>query len=194
MTDFVYPESLFGKDAPRWEKQAARLDAILPHIKSRRMAIDAGANIGLWSRRLSKEFNWVMAFEPVSVNFRCLMINAPYRNVIAANIALGQENGEIAADVQGAYYAQKIPGSRGKMHFKCLPLDYFGLNEVDFLKIDTDGFDHDVLLGSLQTIRRCKPVICVENFQHNGVITDLLIHENYEQIDTIKQDEIWRSK
>jgi FkbM family methyltransferase len=42
-----------------------------------------------------------------------------------------------------------------------LPLDELNLNP-DVIKIDTEGFDHEVLLGMKATIERCRPVILIE--------------------------------
>jgi hypothetical protein len=45
-----------------------------------------------------------------------------------------------------------------------LPLDEAlpGLSRLDFLKIDTEGFEIDVLMGAENTIRKHRPVIYIE--------------------------------
>jgi len=42
-----------------------------------------------------------------------------------------------------------------------LPLDELNLNP-DIIKIDTEGYDYEVLLGMQTTIERCRPVILIE--------------------------------
>ena len=42
-------------------------------------------------------------------------------------------------------------------------LDDFGLERVDFLKLDVEGFESQVLEGAAATIERCRPVMYVEN-------------------------------
>jgi len=42
-----------------------------------------------------------------------------------------------------------------------LPLDELNLNP-DVIKIDTEGYDYEVLLGMKATIERCRPVILIE--------------------------------
>lgn len=41
-------------------------------------------------------------------------------------------------------------------------LDSFNLNDVDLIKIDVEGHEKRVLVGSLDTISRCKPILLIE--------------------------------
>jgi FkbM family methyltransferase len=41
-------------------------------------------------------------------------------------------------------------------------LDTFALTRIDFLKIDTEGYERHVLAGGLETIRRERPAVLVE--------------------------------
>ena len=41
-------------------------------------------------------------------------------------------------------------------------LDSFNINDIDFLKIDTDGYEMEVLLGGESTILKTKPIIFIE--------------------------------
>ena len=43
-----------------------------------------------------------------------------------------------------------------------LSLDQYNYNDVDFIKIDVEGWEPKVLRGAKKTIDRCNPVICVE--------------------------------
>ena len=43
--------------------------------KTKNVALDVGANVGLWSRDLVKSFNHVIAFEPVAIFRECLETN-----------------------------------------------------------------------------------------------------------------------
>lgn len=42
-----------------------------------------------------------------------------------------------------------------------LPLDELNLNP-DVVKVDTEGYDYEVLLGMKETVKRCRPVILIE--------------------------------
>ena len=48
-------------------------------------------------------------------------------------------------------------------------LDEFNFTEVDFLKIDCEGFEVFVLRGAIETLKRNKPVIIVEQKPETGM-------------------------
>jgi hypothetical protein len=43
-----------------------------------------------------------------------------------------------------------------------IPLDELALPKLDFLKIDVEGMEIDVLRGAKETIARCKPLAWIE--------------------------------
>jgi hypothetical protein len=45
----------------------------------------------------------------------------------------------------------------------CLTLDQLNLTKVDFLKIDVEGMEAQVLLGGQQMLKKFKPILYVEN-------------------------------
>ena len=42
-------------------------------------------------------------------------------------------------------------------------LDSFGFKRVDFIKIDVEGYELEVLKGGEYTITSCKPIIFIRN-------------------------------
>jgi FkbM family methyltransferase len=61
---------------------------------------------------------------------------------------------------------QDMPSSRGRLSFietvvPVLPIDDLTLTP-DFVKIDVEGFEIEVLRGMMATIERCKPVFMIE--------------------------------
>jgi FkbM family methyltransferase len=136
----------------------------------RRTAIDIGANIGLWSRVMCLDFSTVKAFEPVPGHIECLRLNAPEAQVYP--IALG-------AGIGVTDLVNTTPGSCGDTRVVCTegsetassidyvvemyPLDHFlELSEIDLVKIDCEGYEEPIVQGALETLRRCKPVVIVE--------------------------------
>jgi hypothetical protein len=47
-------------------------------------------------------------------------------------------------------------------------LDGFAFEQVDFLKIDAEGFESAVLRGALDTLARCRPLILLEEIDRNA--------------------------
>ena len=58
-----------------------------------------------------------------------------------------------------------------------ITIDSLNLKDVDIIKVDTEGFEYNVLLGAIKTIERCKPVIQVETIeklaQYGSTVHDL---------------------
>lgn len=57
------------------------------------------------------------------------------------------------------------PDDPRKIHTETIPirtLDSYGLEDVDFIKIDVEGTELAVVQGARRTILRCKPMIIVE--------------------------------
>lgn len=128
------------------------------------IAVDVGAHVGLWSVHLAKRFGLTFAFEPVSDHRDCFLKNVPAKGVVLSPQALGRER---------CWVNMEVPiGSSGGTHVSghgmipMITLDSLELPGLDFLKIDCEGYELEVLLGGEQTIRRCKPCCIVEQKQH----------------------------
>jgi len=58
-----------------------------------------------------------------------------------------------------------------KRSVQVLPLDYFELKDINLIKIDVDGMDKEVVEGAVETIKKCKPVIIIEEvIMDDGII------------------------
>jgi hypothetical protein len=47
-------------------------------------------------------------------------------------------------------------------------LDDFAFDEVDFIKVDVEGFELQVLEGARETLARCRPIVIVEQKDFAG--------------------------
>jgi FkbM family methyltransferase len=138
-----------------------------------RVAVDVGAHVGLWSYWMVRDFAQVVAFEPVAQHRACWLANIPQRPQDSLYpCALGSSVGLMGL-------TQLKSGSSGGT---CVSgpgvtpvdtLDAYQLELVDFLKIDCEGAELDVLAGAVDTVTRCRPVVAVEQrptrtrlFQH----------------------------
>lgn len=147
--------------------QIRKLRAAIAHCRSFRTAIDVGAHVGLWSMQLCKRFKMVYAFEPVAVHRDCFHRNlerelaSGYCRLFAC--ALGEREGVVSIETAPSSSGD----SRVDIHAKepdiplCL-LDDFRLGEVDFIKLDCEGYELFALRGGADTLERWRPVVIVE--------------------------------
>ena len=131
----------------------------VPRELAPRTVLDIGANIGLASvyyARLFPEAR-IYSFEPLPDNFRLLEKNIRgLENVRAFNVGLGRENGQVLMNTSarpdnygGAsmYGVDVDPGQSLTVEVRAARemLDELGLDQIDLIKIDTEGAEYDIL-------------------------------------------------
>lgn len=113
------------------------------------ISVDIGAGIGYHARKLAKLSKKVIAIEPVND-----LVDMP-DNVEVHKVAVGRKNGvreigifdrEMAEKVGGHLNASfsKVRESRRLKEVRVVPLDEI-VTEADFLKIDVEGYELEVL-------------------------------------------------
>ncbi|HWI09774.1 MAG TPA: FkbM family methyltransferase [Burkholderiaceae bacterium] len=147
---------LNGRESYQGKKQVAAI----AHCTNRRVAVDIGSHIGLWTHNLAAAFESVQAFEPVAAHRECFTANIHASNVELNACALGHEMGMVNIWSNPTSSGDSWVSGTGDIPMHTL--DSFELECVDLLKIDCEGFELNVLRGAVETIARCKPVICVE--------------------------------
>lgn len=144
-------------------------------------AVDVGAHVGLWSWRMAHDFEVVHSFEPVPEHIQCLKENCSeyvlqhneYREnqesvIILWPTALGNK-------VKTVGIENRTTGSSGDSNiidgfdYNMKPLDDLGLYMCDFMKIDCEGYELFVIQGAVETLKRCKPVLIVEQKPETGM-------------------------
>ncbi len=130
----------------------------------RRRAVDVGANIGLWSKRMARDFERVDSFEPWPVTIECFAENTKEeKNITLHEHGLAEREGLVDMTLHPRSHYLQRKRNKGEHHMIfCRTLDSLNLDAVDLLKIDTDGGDQDVIAGAVDTLRRCRPVVCIE--------------------------------
>lgn len=150
-------------------------------------AIDGGANIGVhtveWARQM---YAWgaVLSFEAQEVVFYALAGNVVINNCLNARVklaALGETCGELAIP-QPDYFQSSSFGSleikqrentefigqnisydeKSMNKIPMVSIDSLNLNRLDFFKLDVEGMEFEVLKGSAETLKRCKPIMLIE--------------------------------
>lgn len=173
--------------------QLNKIEAAIVLCKQKRVAVDIGAHVGLWSRVLARSFEKVHAFEPVREYLECLHLNieeAKGKVLVCGNILLGSEQGiasvmRVASNSGNTHVGVLVEGEfeAGGVHLAMYRFDdLWEGNYVDFMKIDVEGYEYEVVLGAAETIKRTKPVMVVEQKPGNaerygrktGEVLDLL--------------------
>jgi len=134
-----------------------------PFIRNFRVALDIGCRVGEFTAHLQRDFQKVYAFDPNL--WRMFRFNVDLKKVSHYQCALGEEVGEISM-----FGGTHSDGGGGEA--KTVPvftLDMFGFDDVDYIKIDVEGFEKKVLLGARRTLDRHNPLIVIEQ---NDVVLD----------------------
>lgn len=129
----------------------------LPDIK---VVVDVGARADVEYLDLRPDIE-LHAFEPNPEFFAQLKEKIGDRQAHLNNFGLGDVKGELpySDGRQGFVGGEEPTITQGRL----LPVqtldDYVyekGIQQIDFLKIDTEGYDFKVLLGALNTIPKCR--------------------------------------
>jgi FkbM family methyltransferase len=164
--------------------------AALRYVKHWRVCLDIGSNIGQWTRPLSSKFQSVVCFEP-NPNFReCFRRNITEKNVVLWPYGLSDKE-HLA---QQKFNSTVLEQNEGDI--KCRTLDSFGLTDVDFVKIDVDGFEVQLLEGARETLNANTPVVNIEMKRDKRPNTvrraeEILKDLGYRYEKRTKSDEVW---
>lgn len=159
--------------------------------------LDIGSNIGnhmlfycseLGSRR-------VICFEPNEYNHATLSKNVLLNNlqniVTIQNVALGEAAGKgIQKDFSNMNTGMnriEVSDHAKDATIEVKRLDDYGYRGIDFIKIDVEGFELQVLKGAGETLRKSKAVVMIEVFEGNKVPVDEIMDSyGYNKTHTIE--------
>lgn len=172
-------------------------------IRADDVILDIGANIGSWTLIFGKiaRAGKVYAFEPANTFVRLqknLSLNPGLTHIEAFNIALGNENGLVEIDPD---YGETNNDGMNRMilgeqqtsmaNIPMTTLDAWSskqdLKKLDWIKMDTEGMEYQIILGGKNVISRFKPKMMLEvneallNYYGNSVkqLNELLISMGY---------------
>jgi FkbM family methyltransferase len=147
------------------------------------VVLDVGANIGAHMLPLAQLVGFtgrVLAFEPTRYAYDKLMKNAALNPDLASRVTAHQamlvsDSSSVLPDA--IYSSWPLEGTadlhadhQGRLMSTdgaaIWTLDDFvtsrNLPKIDFIKLDVDGNEHDVLLGARQTLGRFRPALMIE--------------------------------
>ena len=171
--------------------------------------LDVGANIGCFTTLLARVLpnSTIHAFEPQRHVFQILSGNIAINNlynVHTVNCAVSNYNGTLDIEEPdptkpcdfGTYslvHQNTYTPSGKKRVCDVVTLDKYvekhGIERVDFIKIDVEGMDIDVLEGARKIIEAHKPILFVEHITAYGSMRDQLQSLEFLQKYTFHYDE-----
>jgi len=166
-------------------------------VKPRMTIIDVGANVGVYTFSAAKRVGAngrVIAVEPFSGCVHCLQETCRLNSFDWVDVYAGA-----ASDRQGtarlslnsaSEFNEVIFGNNVEGKFEeipCTTLDYLinreDLNRVDAIKIDAEGHELSVLLGSQEILSKYSPLILYENIasekSSNYEVSEFLHNNGY---------------
>lgn len=202
----------FHKQMKDGDYQQEHRDFALGYVKEWDIAIDIGANIGLWTKDLCKRFRFVWAFEPSRENWEhCHKNLKGIKNYQLEQVALSDkqaENIELynTSDSCGDMRITPI-GKNAKVvdYVDMLMLDnyYHELmpkyaGKVGLIKIDVQQHEKEVLLGAKRILEEHSPVICIElptrvkeEQEYKVICKNILGGLGYREVDSYKKETIF---
>lgn len=135
------------------------------------------------------------AFEPNSENFRCALITVAINqltNVEITNAGLGDINDSgtmVVSDKSGralggasrlvAKEQQSNPESMEEVMVMKLDDKMPTERHVSIIQLDVEGFEMEALSGAMETIKRCQPIIILEDLPEADWITENILDLGY---------------
>ncbi len=197
--------SEYGTYDPQELQLVRNLMSVLRGVRPNLVAIDIGANIGIHSVILSKEVGLrgkVFAFEAQRIIFNMLAGNVALNslsNVHCYHHAVSDSAGSI--NIPQFDYGK--PMSFGSVEFggqqienigqnplndienqeivSTIAIDDLGFNQLDFMKIDVEGMELNVLQGAEKTIAKFMPLMLLEYLKSDkNLLINWLTHAGYD--------------
>tara|TARA_E500000178_G_C17013307_1_gene751598 strand:- start:1062 stop:2090 length:1029 start_codon:yes stop_codon:yes gene_type:complete len=137
-------------------------------------AVDAGAYVGEISKKINKIYKTkVLAFEPNKENFKILN-KKKSKNIQCFNLALSKKNtfleltnSKDSSNVLG--FKSKEKDMRTKV--QAVKLDKFLNYNIQFLKIDVEGAEIQLLEGAKKVLKKFKPNLAISVYhKHNDIL------------------------
>lgn len=167
-------------------------------IKKGNVFVDVGANIGqhsIFVSKLVEDNGKVISFEPIkklySQFLKSIEVNN-IKNIKPYNFACGDvnEDGQISICKNNAGASSILTKNKNQeiQKIKIRKLDDLIKSKVDFIKIDVEGYEPQVIFGAKNIIKKYKPKILLEynpKIYHDKGLSmfSFLIEEGYNFTD-----------
>lgn len=181
-------------EGPKDDWTSSHKDKYTKYCKKTDIAVTAGGNMGMYPLLLSKIFTTIYTFEPEPMNFHCLVNNCQSENIIKIQAALGDTHKMIQMNIVDITNCGMHRVSKDETGvIPMLMLDDFEFPTLDFIQLDSEGYEYNILNGAVKTITKHKPVISAEN-GHTDQIIELMNSLGYVKVDQSSADHIYIPK
>jgi FkbM family methyltransferase len=139
------------------------------YMDKQHSAIDVGGATGMYASYFARFAKNVHSFEAVTPVYNQLeKVKKLYPNIITYNKAVSKENGtaDFYVDdkrLSNSSFQNLVNGQ--KITVPTITLDSLGFSDVNFIKIDVEGCELDVLYGAKKLIEDYKPTCMVEVYE-----------------------------
>lgn len=161
-----------------------------------RTCVEGGAHQGIWTKILLDKFDVTHAFEPCEANYNKLRkaLAGTEGSLVVSTCALGKDEGRIGlspgSENTGQYHAVKGDS------ISCMPLDAIKIfKDLDFIKLDVEGYELFALEGAKKNIEKNGPFIMVElnglsnrYGHHDQEVRDWLESRGYKEVKRWNKD------
>jgi FkbM family methyltransferase len=138
----------------------------------------------------------VYAFEPVPENHELARLCVEHnglKNVFLLQAALGESTRILRIDTRGVRGGGHAGGgSRISDTGELCPtvaIDAFGIDDLLLIELDVEGHELEALRGGVESIRRCRPLIAIED--NNDSCSEFLAEHGYRRHATIPGLHLW---
>ena len=147
----------------------------------------------------------VWAFEPNPENYRCASITTTIndlQNVEIINAGLGSQKGfmqMLVTDQTGKSLggSSKLIESTSDSNKQAIQVEILRIDDriptdrnISILQLDVEGFEQQALSGSLATIRRCKPILILENLPKEDWLSENILKLGYKVVGKVHVNSI----
>lgn len=175
-----------------------------------KVVFDVGANVGQSALRYLDEFprSDIYSFEPVEDTYKQLLhATRPCSRIHAYKLGMGRAAGEAQIHVNPMSRVSSIMHSRPEDHDETITLQTVTgfaqehhLDTIDFLKVDTEGFDLEVLAGAAPLLKEqrihfvqseCEPVGRTKEFVSLQALSEFMAEYGYGLFGVYEQQPEW---
>lgn len=146
-----------------YEYEKITKELIIPYIENMNgVFVDCGAQHGIYTVLFSLCASKVICFEPTAnadilvKNINTLKGIIP-DNIVLERIAVGNKTGKFNDGIWRRWKRERV-----NAEFEFTTLNDYIKEKIDFIKIDVDSFDFEVLQGATQIMKTFSPMILVE--------------------------------